>query len=275
LNTNLRVATVAVAQNAIDKYKEAGLNGATNTAQLLQWARDAINVVPAPSPDNSTLNSNLNAAIAAVNAALSLSAVNPAGTLPYGTGTTKLSVTTNKYATCKYDTVNNNSLAGVPFANMRYTFASTGSGKNLHEQPVTVSNGAMYNYYVKCQDLSNGAITPLDSHVVFSVSASTTDTQAPTVPANLTATALSDTQVRLQWSASTDNVAGTIQYRIYRNNVYVTNVTTLTYTNTGLTGNTSYSYKILAWDAAKNISLFTVPVVIKTLVPVNNVVNNN
>ena len=59
------------------------------------------------------------------------------------------------------------------------------------------------------------------------------DTQAPSVPAGLTATAASATQVNLAWQASTDNV-GVTGYTIYRNSAVLTTVsgTTLTYSDT-------------------------------------------
>src|SRR6185437_10541452 len=43
-----------------------------------------------------------------------------------------------------------------------------------------------------------------------------TDTQAPTTPTNLAASAASSSQINLSWTASTDNV-GVMGYRIYRN----------------------------------------------------------
>ena len=49
----------------------------------------------------------------------------------------------------------------------------------------------------------------------FSVTSGTTDTQAPTPPGNLSATAVSSSQITLAWTASTDNVAVT-GYRVER-----------------------------------------------------------
>jgi len=46
------------------------------------------------------------------------------------------------------------------------------------------------------------------------------DTVPPTVPTNLTATAISSTQINLAWTASTDNV-GVTGYQIFRNGVQV------------------------------------------------------
>ncbi|OPH62109.1 chemotaxis protein [Paenibacillus ferrarius] len=81
----------------------------------------------------------------------------------------------------------------------------------------------------------------------------TPDTQAPTAPANLTAAASSSSQINLTWSASTDNV-GVTGYQIYRAGTQVGTSTTTSYSDTGLTASTSYSYTVKAIDAAGNLS---------------------
>jgi hypothetical protein len=58
------------------------------------------------------------------------------------------------------------------------------------------------------------------------------DTQAPSVPQNLVATAVSSSQINLTWNASTDNVAVT-GYNIYRDNVLIDSSPTNSYADTG------------------------------------------
>jgi len=91
----------------------------------------------------------------------------------------------------------------------------------------------------------------------------TQDTEPPTPPSNLTATAASGTQINLAWTASTDNV-GVTGYQIERcqgagctNFASVTTVTGTTFSNTGLTNGTRYSYRVLAKDAAGNVSTYS------------------
>ncbi|RKP57302.1 fibronectin type III domain-containing protein [Cohnella endophytica] len=79
------------------------------------------------------------------------------------------------------------------------------------------------------------------------------DTQAPTAPAGLTATAASSSQINLSWSASTDNV-GVTGYDVYRNGSVVGTSTSTAYNDTGLTASTAYSYTVKAKDAAGNVS---------------------
>ncbi|MEW6100680.1 MAG: putative Ig domain-containing protein [Candidatus Omnitrophota bacterium] len=81
----------------------------------------------------------------------------------------------------------------------------------------------------------------------------TPDYTAPSVPANLTATAASTTQINLSWSASTDNI-GVTGYRIYRDGSQVGISTTTSYQDTGLTASTTYNYRVAAYDAAGNLS---------------------
>ncbi|ATB42129.1 hypothetical protein CYFUS_007606 [Cystobacter fuscus] len=79
------------------------------------------------------------------------------------------------------------------------------------------------------------------------------DTQAPTVPGSLTATAASSSQINLTWSASTDNV-GVTAYDIYRNGTLVGSSGTTSYSSTGLAASTTYTFTVKARDAAGNAS---------------------
>ena len=79
------------------------------------------------------------------------------------------------------------------------------------------------------------------------------DTTAPTVPAGLTATTVSSSQINLSWSASTDST-GVTGYRIYRGGTQIATSVTTSYSNTTLTPSTAYSYTISAYDAAGNVS---------------------
>ena len=79
------------------------------------------------------------------------------------------------------------------------------------------------------------------------------DTEAPSVPANLTQDSVSDTEVTISWDASTDNVAVT-GYKIYRDAVEVGDVAVTTFTESSLSSETSYVYTVSAYDAAANES---------------------
>ncbi|HSP79197.1 MAG TPA: carbohydrate binding domain-containing protein, partial [Myxococcaceae bacterium] len=79
------------------------------------------------------------------------------------------------------------------------------------------------------------------------------DTTAPAAPTGLSATK-TDRTVTLSWTAATDDVAVT-GYDIFRGGTLVGSSTTTSYTDTGLTANTTYSYTVKARDAAGNTSV--------------------
>src|SRR5262249_41244059 len=88
------------------------------------------------------------------------------------------------------------------------------------------------------------------------------DTQSPTAPSNLAATAVSDRQINVSWTASTDNV-GVTNYLVERLNPGTANFVQTgpprgpTFTDTGLSAATSYSYRVRATDAAANLSPYS------------------
>ncbi|MFI9826152.1 glycosyl hydrolase family 18 protein [Streptomyces sp. NPDC051913] len=72
---------------------------------------------------------------------------------------------------------------------------------------------------------------------------------APSAPGTPTTSSVTDTSVKLSWSAATDD-KGVKNYDVLRNGSKVATVTTTSYTDTGLTAGTSYSYTVQARDTA-------------------------
>ncbi|MDP2877813.1 MAG: fibronectin type III domain-containing protein, partial [Holophaga sp.] len=94
---------------------------------------------------------------------------------------------------------------------------------------------------------------PVTRQVTVTISGST-DTEKPTVPANLSIKDVTGTTLTLSWDASTDNV-GVTGYRVYRDGALLRTVTSgLSLNDTILTANTTYSYTVAATDAARNSS---------------------
>jgi parallel beta-helix repeat protein len=79
------------------------------------------------------------------------------------------------------------------------------------------------------------------------------DTVAPSVPTNLGANTVSNVEIDLAWTASTDNV-GVAGYQIYRNGSQVALSPTNSYQDTGLTASTTYTYTVAAYDSSSNVS---------------------
>lgn len=138
--------------------------------------------------------------------------------------------------------------------------------------------GAIYQYRIAAVDKQNNqsgqspqvTVTmpeiPLDP-----------DTTAPTVPTNLLATADSETQITLTWSASTDptvsgaTTSGLAGYKIRRGGTLIATLGLVTtYPDTGLTPATQYSYRISAIDVAANESAQSAAAVATTTSPGEN-----
>src|SRR5205085_1224512 len=114
-----------------------------------------------------------------------------------------------------------------------------------------------YSYRVRATDAAANLSAYSDV-----ATAAITDTQPPTAPANLTATA-SGSQINVIWTASTDNVAVT-GYMVERcqgvtsaPSAQIATPTTTTSSDTGLAASTSYSYRVRATDAAANLSSYS------------------
>ena len=83
----------------------------------------------------------------------------------------------------------------------------------------------------------------------------TQDTEAPSVPAGVTASDVTQTGAKITWTASADNV-GVAGYNVYlgESKVNTSPVTVTEYDLTGLTANTEYTVTVSAVDAAGNES---------------------
>ncbi len=95
------------------------------------------------------------------------------------------------------------------------------------------------------------------------------DTQPPTTPTGLTATATSPTAVSLSWAAATDNV-GVVSYRVRRDGADLPGATAVvgtTLVDATAKGNTTYSYTVSAVDAEGNRSAESAAATVKTPLP--------
>ena len=131
------------------------------------------------------------------------------------------------------------------------------SAANTYSDATLLSSTA-YRYRVRATDAAGNLSSY--SNIASATTLTPPDTTAPTAPSGLVVTAVSSTQINLTWTASTDNV-GVTGYRIERcqgagcaNFAQIATATGTTYSNTGLTEQTSYSYRVLAYDAAGNLS---------------------
>ena len=89
------------------------------------------------------------------------------------------------------------------------------------------------------------------------------DSAAPTVPAALVASAITNTSVTLTWTASTDNV-GVTAYEVFRGTVSQGTTDATTMVVNGLTPATAYTLRVRARDAAGRWSAQSVALVVTT-----------
>ncbi|TDB66104.1 cellulose binding domain-containing protein, partial [Micromonospora sp. KC721] len=93
------------------------------------------------------------------------------------------------------------------------------------------------------------------------------DTTAPTAPGTPTASAIGPTGLTLTWAPATDDV-GVTGYRVHRaGDVLVGSTTGTTLAVTGLTAATTYTFTVVAVDAAGNVSAASPPVTVTTADP--------
>ncbi|RDD80605.1 chitinase [Dyella tabacisoli] len=130
---------------------------------------------------------------------------------------------------------------------------------------VTWSNVQAGNYTLKAVATDNGGLTGASANVNITVSTSG-DTTPPSVPQGLASTAQTSSSISLSWTASTDNPGGSgvAGYDIYRGGNLVGSSTATSYTDSGLSSNTSYSYTVRARDVAGNASAQSTAITAKT-----------
>jgi len=136
-------------------------------------------------------------------------------------------------------------------------FVQVGTSTVLTYNDSVSLGSTTYSYRVRATDGSNFS-------GYSNINSATTAAPTFTAPANLTATAASNTQINLSWSAATETGGTLTQYLIERcagpacsNFAQVNTSTTTTFNDPGLTPSTSYSYRVRATDAANNLGPYS------------------
>ena len=151
----------------------------------------------------------------------------------------------------------NTAVAGYKvFRNGGTTPIATIGGTNYSDTGLTAST--TYSYSVAAFDATGN--TSAQSSPAVEVTTQAADTASPSVPTGVAGIAVSATQINLNWSASTDNTAVT-GYRIYRDGgaTPIATVSGTSYSDTGRSASTTYSYTVAAFDAAGNASAQSSP----------------
>jgi glucose/arabinose dehydrogenase len=119
---------------------------------------------------------------------------------------------------------------------------------------LTVVPGATWGLYVNARDAA-GNVSQASTTVPVAVPQCQADTEPPTTPTGVTATA-SGTTVTVRWTPATDNV-GVTGYEVLRDGTAAgstSGAATTSFTDSGLAANTRYRYQVRARDAQANRS---------------------
>lgn len=132
------------------------------------------------------------------------------------------------------------------------TLAASTNGTTLTYTLTGLTPSTSYSYSVRAVD-GAGNQSANSNVVTFTTLAPQPDTESPSAPSSLTASAITSSSVTLTWSASTDNV-GVAGYRIYNGTALAGTTNGLSYTVSGLQPETSYTFTVVAFDEAGNAS---------------------
>ena len=111
--------------------------------------------------------------------------------------------------------------------------------------------GTAYSYTVRAYDAA-GNLGPASNTATVTTQQAAGDSTPPGAPGTLSGNAVSTSQVSLSWGPASDNV-GVAGYRVYRGGTQVGTTGASSYSDTGLTAGTAYSYTVRAYDAAGNL----------------------
>jgi len=138
------------------------------------------------------------------------------------------------------------------------TAQTNGTGTTFTDSGLVAST--TYTYVVRARD-GAGNVSGPSNQISVTTNAVPTDTTPPTTPGTLSSPSRTASTVNLSWGASTDTGgSGLAGYNIYRNSTgpgsptYQTTGTGTTFTATGLSANTTYTFVVRARDGAGNIS---------------------
>lgn len=149
---------------------------------------------------------------------------------------------------------------GVVGYNIYRNGTKVGTSPTASYQDTNLERGTQYAYTITALDAVGLQSVPSAAVTVSTLS----DSESPTVPSNVTGTAVSIDQINLTWSASTDNI-GVIGYRVYRNGEKIADITETSYEDKGLLEDTSYAYSVTAYDTDQNESQLSPSISVKTL----------
>ncbi len=123
-------------------------------------------------------------------------------------------------------------------------------------------SNTLYAFTVIARDAAGNS--SLVSNEVSVTTLASLDVTAPSTPINLMSSNTTQTTTDLTWDAATDNIDVT-GYDVYNNGALIGTTANIAYTVSGLTASTSYTFTVIAKDAAGNSSSSSNPTNVTTL----------
>jgi chitodextrinase len=200
--------------------------------------------------DNGTLLATNTVTATVKNAVASVGPAQPASdtTAPTPPGNPRVVSATSTSATISWTAATDN-VAVVGYRLMRGTaLVGTTTATTATFNGLTCGTG--YQVSVDAHDAAGNTSSAAKLSIT---TAACTDTQAPTAPGNVTASARTATSLALMWTASTDNV-GVVGYGIYKGGVLIGTTAGTTGIVDGLDCGTNYTLAVDAFDASGNNS---------------------
>jgi len=115
------------------------------------------------------------------------------------------------------------------------------------------------------RDIAGNSQTSPNIQVIVDQQQSCSDTAAPTIPTDLRVVNKTTNTIHLAWKASTDiGCAGLAGYKIYRNDNLLATTKLTAFTDTNLKADTTYHYRVAAYDNVNNTSAASAQLTVTT-----------
>ncbi|GIG20289.1 hypothetical protein Cch01nite_10130 [Cellulomonas chitinilytica] len=233
--------TTLVGSSTTTSYTATGLTAST-TYSFTVKAKDAAG--------------NVSSASAAVSATTSNTTTNDTTAPSVPTGLTAGTTTQTSVPLSWTASTDNTGGSGVAGYEVLQGSTVVGTTTSTSYTVTGLTAGTAYSFSVRAKDVAGNTSAASSAVSATTQPGTVTDTTAPSVPAALAASTTTTSSVPLSWGASTDNSGGSglAGYQVFQGSTLVATVTTTSYTVTGLTANTAYTFTVKAKDNAGNVS---------------------
>ena len=144
--------------------------------------------------------------------------------------------------------IDNEGVAGYRIYRMNVQIATTTSNSFID---TGLQYNHFYSYRVSAFDVAGNVSAQSMGVTIFTP---VRDIIPPSTPVNISRTVFSSPpSVLLTWATSTDNI-GVAGYDVFRNNMRIATTALPTHLDTGVSGGSTYTYRLLAFDVAGNKS---------------------